>query len=263
MPEKSESLAFARFRAMLEEALFPAPSSVELVRTAYNDYVLRFGAKQPHIAELFQENTKLGPSSNLITPTAEADLKEARKWYFTTPYRPRDGDVDPERSQTVRLRHDELTPSLRAVLAPFALEGATADLLFSVDLFVLQGHRLFRQLPQADFLWSDLTLMPAQLQMLRTSLLGLEPAVVKETRTWLLLAGAPWRYMMFYGPRGYRRMMFDIGALVARLYDSAENLDLRPAVCYDFFDTRLNQVFQLDGTERTILALMAVPGIPA
>jgi hypothetical protein len=162
----------------------------------------------------------------------------------------------------VRVGHDELTAPLPSLLAPFAKKGALAEMLFGVDLFVVTGNSVFRQLPQAEFLWSEFTIRPPQDQFLRASFPGMDSATVRETKTWLFLAGAPWRYMMFFGPRGYRRMMFDAGAVLAHLAGAADDLGLRPVVCYDFYDARLNQVLLLDGTERAALAAVALPGMP-
>lgn len=258
--EQSEALVTARYRAFIEETLFPPHSGKELSRTAQNDFKYRFGSDAPHIAELFQENTKLSPFSTLQPPVDDKEYRDTKKWYFSTPYRMKEGDLVPGQEHRVLLQHNRLCPSLQQLLAPFSGEKKLVDLLYSVDLFLLENDRLFRQVPNADFLWFEKKINSMEKQLFRSSMLGVPSKVMKETKRFLILAGAPWRYMMFFGPRGYRRMMFDAGHLIAHLERASSELGLDPTVCLDYYDFRVDCVLNLDGTERTTLAIMSLQG---
>ena len=83
---------------------------------------------------------------------------------------------------------------------------------------------------------------------------------VPRTGPLLFVAAAPWRYMMFLGPRGYRRMLLDAGELLGRLRDVAADAAVEAAVFPDFYDRRVDDALLLDGVERTVVAIVALEG---
>lgn len=258
--ELTEALSVARFRSLIEETLFPSPNSVEFTRTPQNEYILRFGNHTANIAELFQENTKLIPYSTMIGAFDEQEYQEARKWYFTSSYRIKEEDLKQDQTHYMMTKHHELPEPIRTLFAPFAEEGDLTSLLFSVDLFYLSGNRLVRQVPQTDYLWFEKNLTQFEQQLFRSSLLRVPQDKLADTKDFLILVGVPWRYMMFFGPRGYRKMMYEAGALMNRLAESATKLGLGPILCDDFFDARVDRVMLMDGTERTTLAIIPLTG---
>ena len=254
--EQTQALEEARLRALLEETLFPSPNSVELVRTPSKDYSFRFGAKRPHIAELFQENTKLNPYSTLSASIKTEDYEEARKWYFRTPYRMKESDLKPDKKEVVMWEHHDLPASLQHVFRPFSGKEEKHELLYSVDLFMLYGDKLFKQVPNADFLWVEKKLTPPEQQLLRTAVIGDSyQKAAAAAKIFLFFVGVPWRYMMFFGPRGYRKMMFDAGQLMGLVNEKAREAGWVPYCCQDFYDVRVDQALLMDGTERTALAI--------
>ena len=66
--------------------------------------------------------------------------------------------------------------------------------------------------------------------------------------------------MVFLGPRGYRRMLLDAGELLGRLQDVAADGAVEAAVFPDFYDRQVDDVLLLDGTERTVIAIVALDG---
>ena len=89
-------------RALLEGTVLPSPNTVEMLRTAPSDYRRRFDGGNLHVAELFQENTKLSPHTTLHDRGDAAALDHARAWYLSTAYRVEDDDLAAGQADTVR-----------------------------------------------------------------------------------------------------------------------------------------------------------------
>ena len=248
----------SRLRALLEGTVLPSPNTVEMLRTAPSDYRRRFDGGNLHVAELFQENTKLSPHTTLHDRGDAAALDHARAWYLSTAYRVEDDDLAAGQADTVRPQVDTLPPSLAGILAPFAQAGRLSSLLYGLDLLVLHEQWLLRVVPRAGFLWRDRRLAGDDERRIRESIVAAER--VPRTGPLLFVAAAPWRYMMFLGPRGYRRMLLDAGELLGRLRDVAADAAVEAAVFPDFYDRRVDDALLLDGVERTVVAIVALEG---
>lgn len=257
---REDPMALARFLTLIEETVLPSPNSVELNRSPRNDYLLRFDSRYPHIAELFQENTKLSASSPLATLAPDQELKETKEWYFSTAYRIEDGDIEPSQEGKIRRPHKALPAPFDRLFALFGQNGPLIPLVYSADLFVACDRTLYRVVPGADYLWIEKRLSPEDFDVIAGSIIRPEGMDVRKARTLVFVAGAPWRYMLFLGPRGYRHMMFEAGNLLGQLCGVAGQLGLTPTVSLDFYDARLDRVLRLDGTERSTLALVALEG---
>ena len=244
--------------AMLEGTVLPGPNSVELMRTAATDYRLRFDAGDPHVAELFQENTKLSPHTTVFDPGAAARLERARAWHLSTAYRVRDEHLVAEAAHAVRVPVETLPSCLARVLQPFTQDGRLSSLLYGLDLYVLHEQALLRVVPRTRFLWRERRIAARGEWRVRESIVSAER--VPRTGPLLFLAAAPWRYMVFLGPRGYRRMLLDAGELLGRLRDVAADGAVESAVFPDFYDRQVDDVLLLDGTERTVIAIVALDG---
>jgi hypothetical protein len=254
-----DSTAEARLRELLEETLLPPMTSVELVRTPQTDYQLRFGATAPHVAELFHENTKRTPYQPIDVAEAMRDLGEARRRYMTLPYRLLEEDLTPGKEHLLRVRHADLDAPLGALLTPLAHDEALGELAYSVDVMLVHRGALLRQIPMADFLWVEKHLSEHELERLRSCLLGVPSAALAQARDLLFFVGAPWRYMMFLGQRGYRRMMLDAGSLIERLRQRAAELGVEFQICLEFYDARIDGVLLIDGVERSALGVALLP----
>jgi hypothetical protein len=254
----NEELETARFRELLEETLLPPTNSVDLVRTPQSQYKLRLGATAPYVAELFHENTKLTPYQPART-MGTSELAEARRLSQTVPYRIREEDLVPEREHLLRVRHSALDPPLRSLLAPFAEPGEACRLLYSVDLMLVHRGMLLRQIPQTELLWVEKHVSAGELATIRASIVGISHPDLQRAANFLFLVGAPWRYMMFLGQRGYRHMLFDAGSLVERLRRTAAPHGVDLPVCLDFYDVRIDGILLLDGVERSTLGIVPMP----
>ena len=251
------SLAESPLGALLEGTVLPSPNTVEMLRTPDADYRRRFDRGNPHVAELFQENTKLSPHTTLHERRDAAALDHARAWYLSTAYHVDEDSLAADHADTVRLPVDTLPPRLAKILAPFGQTGPLSSLLYGVDLFVLHAQSLLRVVPRSGFLWRDRRIDGDDEARIRQSIVSAEH--VPDTGPLLFLVAAPWRYMMFLGPRGYRRLLLDAGDLLARLRDAAAEANA-VSVFPDFYDRRVDDVLQLDGVERTVIAIVALDG---
>ena len=72
------------------------------------------------------------------------------------------------------------------------------------------------------------------------------------------MVGVPWRNMLFFGPRGYRRMLIDCGRLLAHLETRAAGSGVGLLPVLDLYDARVDGVLNNDGTERTTLLALVI-----
>lgn len=249
-------------RKLLEEGIIPSPHSVELERTALSDYMQRLAGPR-HIAELFHENSKLTPSSTLTVPLDGRKLAEVREWYFSTAYAMRESEVEPKEEHQFRCRLRDLPEPLRPLLRPFTQAGAFSDLLYGVDLLLLHGGSLLRTIARSEVLWVERRVRGEEIAELQAALLDLSDYEVAHATALLFVVGCPWRYMMVYGPRGYRHTLLDAGRLLAGLEEIGHRHHLRLATAQNFYDAKIDHFLYADGVERSALAVVAVAGGPA
>lgn len=248
-----------RMQALLEETLLPSPKGSELRRTPTHDYLNRLNSRAPHVAELFQENTKISPWSS-VNKVLDADLcARTRSWYFTSSHRPRPDDFDPEATlaHRVQVPMAHLEPPLANLLGVLARDESASSLLFGLDLWVLIDREMFRIIPRSEVLWLEKRLHDMELSMLQRSIVELPRATVESAAALLFVVPVPWRYMLFQGPRGYRRAMFDVGRFLAWCERAVEG-SLQPDIALDFFDHRVDAVLSLDGVERSTAAIVTL-----
>lgn len=242
--------------AIVEENILPTPNSVDLMRSARGDYMLRFERHSPHVAELFQENTKLVPQAPFGPGPKDGDLAQARAWYMATAYRLDESAVEPGQEHMLRLRWPDLGPGLGRLCSTCGPGGPLTSYLYAVDLMLWHAGRIVRVVPAAEFVWLEKRVRPDEDARLRSALLRQASADIERANAFMFVVGVPWRYMMFLGPRGYRHMMLDAGAVLSGVQGVAQQLQLAPRVCLDFYDTHVDRCLLLDGVERTTLAVV-------
>jgi hypothetical protein len=247
-------------RKLLEEGLIPSASSVELEKKPISDFMQRFASRQVNVAELFHENSKLSPHSTVEVPSDHRKLVEVRDWFFETAYKIRDDEIKPDQEHLCRIRHLDLPPGPAEMLATVALGERTSELLYAIDMLVLQGEHLYRTLPRSEFLWVERVLTEAQVQSLKSSIPDMHPRQLAGIKTFLILVACPWRYMLLYGPRGYRHTLLDAGRLICRLEQEAEHAGCRLLVAPNFYDHRVDRILYNDGVERSALVMIGLKG---
>lgn len=260
LSDTDDSLAQFRFWSLLEETVLPPSHSVELDTSAESAYANRLGAHQSNVAETYHVNSKLTPASPIGVRVNEDGLAEARTRLRSTSYRVREEDIEPELAHLVRVPHEQLPASVQPVLWSAATPGPVADRLYALDLMVLVDGAVHRQPVEANYLWREHQLNDAQQNLFASSILRLPADLVRAHEAAIVVVGVPWRYMLFYGPRGYRRMLTDLGVLLDGVRRIADDQNIRCASTLDFFDARLDRLLLIDGVERSALAVILVGG---
>lgn len=246
-----------RIKLLLEESVVPSPHSIDLSKTPASDYLYRQTRETPHVAELYQENSKLTPHDTQDPVGSEETLEEVREWFFDTAY-----DLDEEtflkhESPELRLSEEELPDEVRALLAPFSESGGVTNLLYSVDLLVFHENRLLRCVPESSYLWTEREVSDEEVQEFGAEISG-SPEEWEQTDVMLFLVACPWRYMLLHGPRGYRHTLLDLGRLLAVLEGRSGKIGIPVSVLQNFCDSYVNDFLLADGVERSTYALMKV-----
>ena len=252
--------AAARFQTILEGTLLPTPNSTELARSYGTDYLLRFDARAPHVAELFQENTKLTRGAMLSRSIDAGRIEEAREWYFSTAYRMREGNLKTGRTDPSRIRHEDLPVPVRTLASFCSKAASVTTLLYAVDILFLYGGTLLRVLPRGDFLWLERRMTSSEESNLRSAGVHGDTDAIWTAPFLAFVVAVPWRYMLFYGPRGYRRMLLEAGAVLAQLHSAEGSAGLKSCTHLDFYDRCVDDALMLDGVERTVVAVMSYEG---
>jgi hypothetical protein len=246
-------------RKLFEELIVPSPHSIELERTAMSDFLQRLCATS-HVAELYHENSKIVPSSTVTVPEDDRKLHEVREWFFTTAYALEESDVEPSEAHQIRIGLAGLPERLGSLLLPFTQPGPASDLLYSVDLLVLHAGCLYRLIVRTEHLWVERSFSAADMEVLRDSVLDLSDLTLARAEALLFLVACPWRYMLLYGPRGYRHTLLDAGRLLGRFEAAARRGNLPLSVAQNFYDARIDRLLLADGVERSTLAILALSG---
>ena len=238
----------------LDETLFPPLSTVELVRTPDTDYLGRFMESAPHEAEVFHVNSRISRISATNRPLDRELMAATHDWARQTGFVPRPGDIRAGAASAGAILQP---PDLDARLGPFV--GALAELgdpwWFALDRYLLLDAGLYQL--GGGRLWAERLTGPGEHEQVTGTFHGLHggPALAH-----LLLVGAPWRYLMLQGPRGYRRLLVDTGRALAQLDRLGADTGVDTTATLDFEDTRLEQQLRLDGLEHTVLAVIRLDG---
>ena len=265
MPAESSHIAsdslLKNLQMFLELPIIPSPHSIDLSHSVASDYLYRQARAKPHVAELYHENSKLNPHSTLQIPSDASTLEQVRRWFFETAYRV-DEEILIADGSGLRIPYDQLPDWLQGPLNHFSKPSSLTNLLYAADLLVLNDGVLFRVVPELDYLWverkveNEATLLPDLFW--RSS-----PVRLEEYSTMLIVIACPWRYMLIYGPRGYRHTLLDVGRLLGYLQHQYSSSGYPAAVHQDFLDTKADEFVQADGVERSVYALLTFSPINA
>lgn len=242
-------------QAMLEETLLPSRNSVDLGRSPEQEFLYRVVSRQPHVAESFQENTKLTPCSSANVPLRRDLLEAIRKWSSDTAYKPEPDIIDEAlaRHHRVQVPIAELGKVGRLLTHLSADERAIAA-AYSLDFWLLEGSEIFRFIPGSPCLWLEKRLVDDDREQIGAALIEVPRPAYEMCDAVLFVAAVAWRYMLLQGPRGYRRCLVDAGAYLDQCDRGAATLNLMAFRSLDFIDSRLNRLLALDGVERSLLA---------
>jgi len=181
-------------------------------------------------------------------------LERVRRWFFETAYRV-DEETLVDNGSGLRILYDQLPRWLQTPLNLFSKPSSLTNLLYAIDLLVLHDEMLFRIVPESDYLWIERKLKNEAI--LLPDLFWRSPPVrTEECSTMLIVVSCPWRYMLIYGPRGYRHTLLDIGRLLGYFQYQYESHGYPVSIHQDFFDIKADKFIQADGVERSVYALL-------
>jgi hypothetical protein len=243
----------------LEQTLLPSPNVTLLAPGARDTYTHRLGDALGTAAEYYQANSRMRPWELPDVPSDE-QAAALREWLLHTgrtydPVSLVDGAAAPLRPIA------GLPAPLGRVLGRFGPDGPLAETLFANDLMVLDGDELLLMPPRADVLVFERR-VPGWRARLAAAVPQPHQVAVRDATAVFAVVTVPWRHMVLYGERGYRRAVMEAGVLTTNLHGLAAGAGLRPRLLLDFVDTTVDDLLGDDGVERFCAALLVLTPAP-
>ena len=236
------------------EALSEAEMNVEtcgkISRTPWSDFLDRYGAMSIHEAELFHCNSRISRASQANLALSEDRIRQIRTWMDGEGYVPTEGTIDTQESDRAEFTKTDLDDALQRVVTDTDVASSLA-----VELHVCVQGRLYRVRNRR--LWLERRLSSEDAKRMTACLHLDRPRSRPEVRYLILYVGLPWRYMALQGPRGYRRMLIELGQKISRVEQLLQAAGLAATTSLDFYDVMTESFLGLDGVETTLLATTA------
>lgn len=246
---------------LLEGTILPALNSIELQRYSIVDFLNRYNSPYPNIAELFHQNTRLNEYTKQTIVTDEKTIDEVKKWYLTTNCKIKEEDIEKEKGKEILKEVETLPNNLDKLFINFSSnDNRESELLYSSNLFLLWEQKIYKIVPLSKSMLLMLKFTPEDINLLKESIIIEDTSILKNTENFLFVVGVPWRNMIFYSSRGYRKMLIDTGKLVYYLERQAEKNNLRLSLYENFYDTQINRLLNLDGVENIVTVIIGING---
>ena len=239
--------------APLAEAEMHVGLNGKIARTPWSDYVERYGSLRIHEAELYHCNSRITSASQVNAPLSADRVGEIRRWMDREGYVPKEGTLDEDESERVGFTRIGADRGLQRVIVDMRICSALA-----VELFVAIGCMVYRVRNQR--LWLERELSVGDAKRMTDCLHLDQPRCHREARYLILYTGFPWRYMAFQGPRGYRRMLVELGEQISNVERVLQSAGMTAATSLDFYDVTIESLLGFDGIETTLLATTTVFG---
>ncbi|MYH45672.1 MAG: hypothetical protein F4008_02585 [Gammaproteobacteria bacterium] len=242
---------FIKQASSIEGTLMPSLNSIDLTPQVHLDYQCRFGNFNVNPAEFFHLNSKLVRGSTRKIAANPEHVNSVIQSYIETSYNPAPESVDDMDASPI------VAFELWRQQVPEYLHGLgqhSVERYYAFDTLVLTGNTLNKVLPGKSILWTDRLLTEAQLTAFNNALYGVAAEALSQSSSVLMIVGCPWRYMMMYGPRGYRKMLIDIGFVLSALNPAFE--DGKAMMIDHFYDNEIDRILGLDGIERSIQTII-------
>ena len=234
----------------LSEAEMSAERSGKIARTPWSDFLDRYGTMSIHEAELFHCNSRISSASQVNLALPEDRICQIRTWMDGEAYVPTGGALDDQESERLGFTKTDLDGGLQRVVT-----DAGEDACLAVELYVCVQEMIYRVRNQR--LWLERRLSTEDTEKM-SGLLHLDrPRCHREVRYLVLYVGFPWRYMALQGPRGYRRMLIELGKRISRVEQLLQAAGLAATTSLDFYDVAIESFLGFDGIETTLLATTA------
>ena len=243
----------------LEQTVLPSPNVHLLAPTPRVAFQTRLADARGNVAELFQANSRMRSWELARLPSAD-DERVMLDWFLGGGRRYPDADLRPEAEAPMRAL-GTLEPRLAGLLGRFGPTGPLAPSLYAADLMVIHHDELLLMPPRGDALVLERAL-PGALGELAAAVRAEHRDLVEAAACVLALVVVPWRHMVRYGPRGFKRALLETGVLLSGLCRAAAENGLRPSPVLDFVDTVVDGLLENDGIERFCVAIVALSTHP-
>ena len=237
--------------AALSEAEMSVGMSGKIARTPWSDFLDRYGTMSIHEAELFHCNSRISSASQVNLALSEDQICQIRAWMDGESYVPPEGALDNHESERIGFTKTDLDDGLQRVVT-----DAEVDSCLAVELHVCIQGMVYRVRNRR--LWLERRLSLKDATRMADCLHLDRPRCHREERYLLLYVGFPWRYMALQGPRGYRRMLIELGKKISKVEQLLQSAGLATTTSLDFYDVEIESFLGFDGIETTLLATTAV-----
>ena len=236
--------------AILAEADLRVGLSGKVARTPWSDFLDRYGTMSIHEAELFHCNSRISTASQVNVPLPSERIDELRAWLDREGYVPHEDAIDERESERTGFTKVNFDGVLRRLIT-----APEVNTLLAVELYFCVAGMLYRMRNQR--LWLERILSSEDAKKMSDCLHLEQPNGALEVRHLILYVGFPWRYMVLQGPRGYRRMLVELGMQISRVEQLLQAAGLAATTSLDFYDVTVESLLGFDGVETTLLATTA------
>ncbi|KZY45470.1 MULTISPECIES: hypothetical protein [Pseudoalteromonas] len=236
-----------------EGTFMPPINSIDLLPEVYREFQCRFGELSINPAEFFHENSKVSRHTTRRIAENQESIDQIIQHYMDTPY-----NYSPDTVSDMNVSpilpafewHKEVPQCLHS-LGQFAPRR-----FYAIDAYVLTGDKLRKILPNKQILVKDRNYDAAKLEKLNQSFYGPSAGSVSTQDSLVFLVGCPWRYMMMFGTKGYRKMLLDLGYILG-YYEEEMQSGKMTQLDY-FYDNEVDRFLDLDGIEQSIQCVLGV-----
>lgn len=254
MPFTDPADYFLSQRTTAEGTFMPPINCVDLLPELHREFQCRFGDLSLNAAEFYHENSKVIRSSTRRIAQNQESIASFIQHYIDTPY-----NYSPETVSDIG--QSPILPAFqwRQQVPPAIHQLGIRDYLryFALDAYVLSDNQLCKVLPNKQILVKDRIFGADKMKKLQAAFYGPDLEAGHTFRHLVFFVGCPWRYMMLYGPKGYRRMLMDLGHILAGLQPHIEKGALCPLEY--FYDNEIDRFLDLDGIEQSVQFVLGVP----
>ena len=236
--------------AALSEAELNVGLSGKIARTPWSDFLDRYGTMSIHEAELFHCNSRISSASQVNLALSEDRICQIRTWMDREGYVPTSGTIDDQESERIGFTKTDLDDELQRVVT-----DAEVDSCLAIELHVCVRGMVYRVRNRR--LWLERRLSSEDAKRMTDCLHLDRPRCHPELRYLILYVGFPWRYMALQGPRGYRRMLIELGKKISKVEQLLQAAGLAATTSLDFYDVAIESFLGFDGIETTLLATTA------
>ena len=236
--------------AALSEAEMSVGIGGKVARTPWSDFLERYGTMSIHEAELFHCNSRISSASQVNSALSGDRICQIRTWMDGESYVPPEGALDDQESERIGFTKTNLDDGLKSVVT-----DADVDSCLAVELHVCVQSMVYRVRNRR--LWLERRLSSEDVKKMAGYLHLDRPRSHREVRYLILYVGFPWRYMALQGPRGYRRMLIELGKKISIVEQLLQAAGLAALTSLDFYDVAIESLLGFDGIETTLLATTA------